>query len=182
MSSTFLLEKKGPVTKITFNRPEVLNALTIGVYTELRDLTAGLKDDEETRVVILTGAGRAFCTGGDVKEIIGALQGKSDEELLDFTRLTCEVVLNIRQAPQMFIASLNGVTAGAGAALALASDFRIASEAARIAFLFVKVGLSGADMGVAHLLPRFIGAGRATEMLARGDFIDASTATAARLL
>lgn len=174
--SSFLYEERGPIARITLNRPDVLNALTFDTYHELRDLFAGLPSRSHVRVAVLTGAGRAFCSGGDVKEIIGRLQGRSDEELLAFTRLTCEVVLRMREAPQMLIASLNGVTAGAGAALALACDFRIASDAARLAFLFVKVGLSGADMGVAHILPRLIGHGRAMELLARGDFVDAATA------
>ncbi|HEY3174742.1 MAG TPA: enoyl-CoA hydratase family protein [Candidatus Polarisedimenticolia bacterium] len=174
--ASFLYEESGPIARITLNRPDVLNALTFDTYTQLRDLFAGLKDRRELRVVILTGAGRAFCSGGDVKEIIGRLQGRPDEELLSFTRLTCETVLRMREAPQLILASLNGVTAGAGAALALASDFRIASDAARIAFLFVKVGLCGADMGVAHFLTRFIGIGRATELMMTGEFIDARTA------
>ncbi len=174
--STFGYEEEGSIARITLNRPEVLNALTIGVYEDLRDAFTGLKEKDHLRVVILTGTGRAFCTGGDVKEIIGRLQGRSDAELLDFTRLTCEVVLRMREAPQAIIASLNGVTAGGGAALALASDFRIAAEEARIAFLFVKVGLSGADMGACHLLPRLIGQSRATDLLMRGEFIDAATA------
>ncbi len=176
MSSPFQYEEKGPVARITLNRPEVLNALTFETYTNLRDTFTGLKEKPSIRSVILTGAGRAFCSGGDVKEIIGRLQGRSDSELLEFTRLTCEVVLRMREAPQILIAALNGVTAGAGAALALASDFRIASDDARIAFLFVKVGLSGADMGAAHLLPRLVGTSRAAELLMRGDFIDARTA------
>jgi len=176
MTRTFLYEEMGSIARLTLNRPDVLNALTIGTYEELRDLFAGLPERDDLRVVVLSGAGRGFCSGGDVKEIIGRLQGASDEELLAFTRLTCEVVLRMREAPQIVIASLNGVTAGAGAALALASDFRLASTAARFAFLFVKVGLSGADMGAAHLLPRLVGAGRATELLMRGDFVDADTA------
>ncbi|MGH9867170.1 MAG: enoyl-CoA hydratase family protein [Candidatus Polarisedimenticolia bacterium] len=172
----FLYEVKGRVAHIVLNRPEVLNALTFGTYEGLRDLFARLKDDDGIRVVVLRGSGRAFCSGGDVKEIIGHLQGRSDEELLAFTRLTCEVVLRMREAPQPIIASLHGVTAGGGAALALASDLRIAADTARIAFLFVKVGLCGADMGVAHLLPRLIGVGRAAEMLLRGEFVDSATA------
>jgi enoyl-CoA hydratase/carnithine racemase len=174
--TSFLYEESGRIARITLNRPEVLNALTVETYTELRDTFAAMKERTGLRVIVLTGAGRAFCSGGDVKEIIGRLQGRSDEELLAFTRLTCETILRMREAPQIIISSLNGVTAGAGAALALASDFRIASEAARLAFLFVKVGLSGADMGAAHMLPRLIGHGRATELLMRGEFIDAQTA------
>jgi len=178
MKGTFLWEETGAVARLTLNRPEVLNALTFDVYHELRDRFAALKDNAALRVVVLTGAGRAFCSGGDVKEIIGRLTGQSDERLLDFTRLTCEVILRMREAPQIIIASINGVAAGAGAVLAMASDLRIASTEARIAFLFSKVGLTGADMGAAHLLPRLIGAGRAAEMLLRGDFVDAKTAEA----
>ena len=174
--TAFLYQEHGPIARLTLNRPEVLNALTFDTYKQLRDLFAALPGRSHVRVVILSGAGRAFCTGGDVKEIIGRLQGASDEELLDFTRLTCDTVLKMREAPQMIIASLHGVTAGAGAALALASDFRIVSDNVRIAFLFVKVGLAGADMGVAHLLPRIVGFGRATELLMRGEFVDARTA------
>lgn len=125
---------------------------------------------------MITGTGRAFCTGGDVKEIIGALLGKSEEELLEFTRLTCDLIRAIRTLPKPVVASLNGTVAGAGAAIALACDYRIAADTARIAFLFVKVGLSGADMGAAHLLPRLIGLGRATELLMLGDFVDAAEA------
>jgi len=176
VSTTFLYEERGPIARITLNRPEVLNALTFDTYHELRDTFSALKNKPAIRAVILTGTGRAFTSGGDVKEIIGRLQGRSDEELLAFTRLTCEVILLMREAPQPIIAALNGVTAGAGAALALACDFRIASEAARIAFLFVRVGLSGADMGAAYLLPRLVGTGRAAELLMRGEFVDAQTA------
>ncbi len=176
MSTTFLYEERGPIARITLNRPEVLNALTFDTYHELRETFSAFKNKPAIRAVILTGTGRAFTSGGDVKEIIGRLQGRSDEELLAFTRLTCEVILMMREAPQPIIAALNGVTAGAGAALALACDFRIASEAARIAFLFVRVGLSGADMGAAYLLPRLVGTGRAAELLMRGEFVDAETA------
>jgi len=174
--SEFLYEEDGAIARITLNRPDVLNALTFDTYTALRDTFADMKRRSHLRVIVLTGAGRAFSSGGDVKEIIGRLQGCSDDELLAFTRLTCETILRMIEAPQIIVASLNGVTAGAGAALALASDLRIASDAARIAFLFVKVGLSGADMGAAHLLPRLVGTGRAAELLLRGDFIDAPTA------
>jgi enoyl-CoA hydratase/carnithine racemase len=126
--------------------------------------------------VVLTGEGRAFCTGGDVKEIIGPLLDYDAARLLEFTRLTCELVRAMREAPQPIVAALNGTVAGAGAALAVASDLRIASDTARIAFLFVKVGLAGADMGVAWLLPRLVGAGRASELLLTGEFIDAAHA------
>ena len=150
------VDSKGIVT-ITLNRPERLNALTFDVYRELTDLCADLRKEKEIRVVIITGAGRAFCSGGDVHDIIGELFNRDMEGLLEFTRMTCELVHNIRATPQPVIASLNGTTAGAGACIALASDIRIASDAAKIAFLFVKVGMSGEDKGAAYLLPRVIG-------------------------
>jgi enoyl-CoA hydratase/carnithine racemase len=125
---------------------------------------------------VITGAGRAFCSGGDVHDIIGELFSRDMEGLLEFTRMTCELVRNIRALPKPVIASLNGTTAGAGACIALASDIRVASEEAKIAFLFVKVGLSGADMGAAYLLPRVVGLAKATELLYTGDFISASEA------
>ena len=164
------------VGTITLNRPERLNALTFEVYRELTDTFAALRDEDDVRVVVITGAGRAFCSGGDVHDIIGELFARDMEGLLEFTRMTCELIRNIRALPKPVIASLNGTTAGAGACIALASDIRIASDEARIAFLFVKVGLSGADMGAAHLLPRVVGLAKATELLYTGDFISAPEA------
>lgn len=175
--NSFLFEKNGDgVATITLNRPERLNALTFEVYRELTDIFAALANDKDVRVVVITGAGRAFCSGGDVHDIIGELFSRDIEGLLDFTRLTCELVRNIRTLPKPVIASLNGTTAGAGACIALASDIRIASDDAKIAFLFVKVGLSGADMGAAYLLPRVVGLAKATELLYTGDFISAAEA------
>src|SRR5882672_1815500 len=174
---SFLYEKNGKgVAKITLNRPERLNALTFEVYRELRDTFAALRNEQDVRVVVITGAGRAFCSGGDVRDIIGELFARNIEGLLEFTRMTCELVHNIRALPKPVIASLNGATAGAGACIALASDIRLASEDAKIAFLFVKVGLSGADMGAAYLLPRVVGLSKATELLYTGDFISAREA------
>ncbi|MEJ7577735.1 MAG: enoyl-CoA hydratase family protein [Pyrinomonadaceae bacterium] len=173
---SFLYEASDGIATITLNRPERLNALTFEVYRELTDTFAQLRSEKSVRVVVITGAGRAFCSGGDVRDIIGELQGQDAEGLLDFTRMTCELVRNIRVCPQPVIASLNGTTAGAGACIALASDFRFASTDARIAFLFVKVGLSGADMGAAFLLPRLVGLTRAAELLYTGDFITAEEA------
>src|SRR5204863_8335388 len=164
------------VATITLNRPERLNALTFEVYRELTDTFAALRSESEVRVIVLTGAGRAFCSGGDVHDIIGELFNRDMEGLLEFTRMTCELVRNIRRLRKPVIASLNGTTAGAGACIALASDIRIASEAAKIAFLFVKVGLAGADMGAAHLLPQVVGLAKATELLYTGDFISAHEA------
>src|SRR5690349_5140980 len=168
----FELDAKGVAT-ITLNRPERLNALTVDVYRDVTDFFADLRAEQDIRVAVITGAGRAFCSGGDVHDIIGELFNRDMEGLLDFTRMTCELVHNIRAVPQPVIASLNGTTAGAGACIALASDIRIASEEAQIAFLFVKVGLSGADMGAAYLLPRVIGLSKATELLFTGEFISA---------
>jgi len=161
------------IATITLNRPERLNALTFEVYRELTDTFAALRQEKSVRVVVITGAGRAFCSGGDVHDIIGELFKRDMSGLLEFTRMTCELIQNIRSAPQPVIASLNGTTAGAGACIALASDIRFASEDAKIAFLFVKVGLSGADMGAAYLLPRVVGLAKATELLYTGDFISA---------
>src|SRR3712207_5844146 len=154
---SFLYEVRDRVAWLTLNRPERLNALTFEVYRELTDAFAALRAEEEVRAVVVTGRGGAFCSGGDVLDIIGEEQGRDMEGLLEFTRMTCELVRNIRALRKPVIASLNGTTAGAGACIALASDLRIASAEARIAFLFVKVGLSGADMGAAHLLPRVVG-------------------------
>ena len=180
--SHFLLDIDSQgIATFTLNRPERLNALTFEVYRELTDAFAQLRDEKNIRVVVITGSGRAFCSGGDVHDIIGELFNRDMEGLLEFTRMTCELVHNIRSAPQPVIASLNGTTAGAGACIALASDIRIASEEAKIAFLFVKVGLSGADMGATFLLPRVIGLSKATELLYTGDFISAVEAERAGL-
>jgi len=174
---SFLYEQSAKgVATITLNRPERLNALTFEVYRELTDTFGALRSEPAVRAVVITGAGRAFCSGGDVHDIIGELFSRDMEGLLEFTRLTCELIRNIRALPKPVIASLNGTTAGAGACIALASDIRIASEEAKIAFLFVKVGLSGADMGAAYLLPRVIGLAKATELLYTGDFISAQEA------
>ena len=173
---SFRYEEAGPVVTLRLDRPQALNALTFEVYRELTDTFRALAGREGVRVVVLTGTGRAFCTGGDVRDIIGELLGRDEKALLEFTTLTCDLIRAMRALPRPIVASLNGTVAGAGAALALASDFRLAADTAKIAFLFVKVGLSGADMGAAHLLPRLIGLGRATELLMTGDFIDAAEA------
>ncbi|MEO8635691.1 MAG: enoyl-CoA hydratase family protein [Gemmatimonadales bacterium] len=164
------------VATITLNRPERLNALTFEVYTELRDSFRALDTEPGVRAIIITGSGRAFCTGGDVQDIIGALFAHSYDGLLEFTRLTCDLILSIRQCRRPVVAALNGTVAGAGAVIAAASDFRIAAENAKIAFLFTKVGLAGADMGAAWLLPRIVGLGHATELLMLGDFVTAQRA------
>jgi enoyl-CoA hydratase/carnithine racemase len=173
---TFLYEQSDGIATITLNRPERLNAITFEVYRELTDLLAALREENEVRVVVITGAGRAFCSGGDVRDIIGELQGRDAEGLLEFTRLTCELIRNMRLLPKPIIASLNGTTAGAGACIALASDLRIAALEAKIAFIFVKVGLAGTDMGATYLLPRMVGLAKATELLMTGDFVEAEEA------
>lgn len=176
--TTFLYEQDAAtgVATITLNRPDRLNALTFEVYEELLFAFRALDTVEGVRAVVITGAGRAFCSGGDVRDIIGALFGRDSQGLLEFTRMTCDLVLAIRRCSRPVIAALNGTTAGAGAVIATACDIRIAEPSARIAFLFTKVGLSGADMGAAWLLPRIVGLGRATELLLTGDFISADEA------
>ncbi|MGH7568491.1 MAG: enoyl-CoA hydratase family protein [Gemmatimonadales bacterium] len=164
------------VATITLNRPERLNALTFEVYAELRDAFRALDTEPGVRAVVITGAGRAFCSGGDVEDIIGALFQKGPKGLHEFTRLTCDLILALRRCRRPIVAALNGTVAGAGAVIAAACDIRIAAETATIAFLFTKVGLSGADMGAAWLLPRIVGLGHATDLLLTGDFIDAETA------
>ncbi len=176
MKYDFLYEVADGVATITFNRPEVLNALTFEVYGQYRDLLEELRYDDRIKVVILTGAGKGFCSGGDVHAIIGALLEQGVKEHLDFTRMTGAVVQNMRQLDKPILAAINGTAAGAGAVIALASDLRIASERAKFAFLFTKVGLTGADMGAAYLLPRVVGMGRALELLYFGETIDAPTA------
>jgi enoyl-CoA hydratase/carnithine racemase len=172
----FRYHEDGGVATVTFARPERLNALTFEVYADLRDLLAELPQHEGVRVLVITGEGRGFCSGGDVDDIIGALQGMGPRELLDFTRMTGAVVQRLRELPLPVIAAVNGVAAGAGAVIALAADFRIMARSASFAFLFTRVGLAGADMGSAYLLPRLVGLARATELLLLGDRLDAERA------
>jgi enoyl-CoA hydratase/carnithine racemase len=172
----FRYEVQDGVATVTFDRPEVLNALTFEVYAQFRDLLAALRDDAAVKALVLTGAGQGFCSGGDVQQIIGELLKRDMKGHLDFTRMTGAVVANMRMLDKPIIAALNGTTAGAGAVIALAADLRLASERAKIAFLFSRVGLTGADMGAAYLLPRVVGQGRALELLLLGDSVDAATA------
>jgi enoyl-CoA hydratase/carnithine racemase len=164
------------VGAITLDRPERLNALTFEVYGQLRDLFADLPKRSDVRVVTITGEGRAFCSGGDVHDIIGSLLELDGKARLEFTRMTGAVVANMRNCPQPVVAAVNGIAAGAGSVIALASDVRLVARSATFAFLFTKVGLAGADMGSAYLLPRVVGFGRATELLLLGDTVDAVTA------
>ena len=164
------------VGTVTFTRPDTLNSLTFEVYAELERLARECQSDESVRVLVLTGSGKAFCSGGDVHEIIGELFERDVKGMLEFTRMTGAVVRNLRLLEKPVVAAVNGIAAGAGAVLALASDFRVLADTARFAFLFTKVGLTGADMGAAFLLPKVVGLGRATELLMLGDTIDAPTA------
>jgi enoyl-CoA hydratase/carnithine racemase len=164
------------VASVTLSRPERLNALTFDVYADLRDLLAELPHRGDARVLVLTGQGRGFCSGGDVEAIIGELQGAAAADLLAFTRMTGTVVKAMRECPLPIVAAVNGVAAGAGSVLALASDFRLLARSASFAFLFTRVGLAGADMGAAYLLPRLVGFGRALELLVLGDDLSAERA------
>jgi enoyl-CoA hydratase/carnithine racemase len=163
----------GRVATITLNRPEKKNALTFDSYAELRDLFLGLQQASDVRVVVLSGAGGNFCSGGDVFEIIEPLTKMPAPELLRFTRMTGDLVKAMKRAPQPVVAAIDGICAGAGAMIALAADLRLATPAAKTAFLFTRVGLAGADMGACGLLPRVIGQGRATELLLNGRAMSA---------
>jgi enoyl-CoA hydratase/carnithine racemase len=175
--TTFIWQVKGRVGTIKLNRPERLNALTFQVYAELRDFLSYLRQDDSVNTVVITGQGRGFCSGGDINEIIGDLVKMGGKELLDFTRMTCDVIKNIRRLKKTVIACVNGAAVGAGAAIALASDLRIGSTNARFGFVFTsRVGLSGADMGVSYFLPRVVGLGRAMELILTGEIIDANEA------
>ena len=157
------------VATITLDRPGTLNSLTFAVYRELTDVMRALRDEPDVRSVVLTGEGRGFCSGGSVTDIIGPLLALKGPELLQFTRMTGELIGNIRALPKPVVAAINGIAAGAGAVIALACDLRVAAENAKLAFLFVRVGLAGADMGAAWLLPQVVGLGRATEILMLGE-------------
>jgi enoyl-CoA hydratase/carnithine racemase len=172
----FRFERDGAVATVTFDRPDKLNALTFDTYADLRDLLAELPHRGDTRVLVLRGEGRSFCSGGDVDEIIGATLSMRPDELLAFTRMTGDVVGAMRRCPVSIIAAIHGTAAGAGSVIALAADFRIVARSAKFAFLFTKVGLAGADMGAAYLLPRLVGLGRATSMLMLGDTVPAEEA------
>jgi len=172
----FRFERDGAVATVTFDRPDKLNALTFDTYADLRDLLTELPHRGDTRVLVLRGEGRSFCSGGDVDEIIGATLSMRPDELLAFTRMTGDVVGAMRRCPVPIIAAVHGTAAGAGSVIALAADFRVVARSARFAFLFTKVGLAGADMGAAYLLPRLVGFGRATSMLMLGDTVPAQEA------
>ncbi|MDO8349416.1 MAG: enoyl-CoA hydratase family protein [Planctomycetota bacterium] len=173
----FRFERSGDgVAVLTFDRPDTLNSLTFAVYGQLERLFRELDDDESVKVVVLTGHGRGFCSGGSVEEIIGPLLESELDDVLAFTRMTGAVVRNMLRLGKPIVAAVNGVAAGAGAVLALASDFRVVADTAKFAFLFTRVGLTGADMGAAWLLPKIVGTGRAMEILMLGDKITADEA------
>ncbi len=169
-------DRETAVATITLDRADRLNALTFEVYDELRETFDRLDREAGVRAIVLTGSGRAFCSGGDVESIIGELFERDYQGLLDFTRRTGALILSILRCRRPVVGALNGLVAGAGAVVAAACDVRIASEDAKIAYLFTKVGLSGADMGASWLLPRIVGLGRANEILMTGDFLSADEA------
>jgi enoyl-CoA hydratase/carnithine racemase len=164
----FGLSVEGKVATVTLNRPEKKNPLTFESYRELTDFFHALQKDEDVKAVVITGAGGNFSSGGDVFEIIGPLVAMDTVDLLKFTRMTGELVRMIRACPQPVIAAIDGICAGAGAIVAMASDLRLGTAGAKIAFLFNRVGLAGCDMGACAMLPRIIGQGRAAELLYTG--------------
>ncbi|MEM9190677.1 MAG: enoyl-CoA hydratase family protein [Myxococcota bacterium] len=182
-SKSFRYREEAGLATITLDRPDKINALTFEVYAELRDTFVALRDRTSVRAVLLEGEGpRGFCSGGDVNDIIAELFSRDMRGLLEFTRMTGALVEAIRTTRPPVVAALHNVVCGAGAVVALACDLRIAAENTRIAFLFPKVGLSGADMGAAYLLPRVVGLGRASELLLTGDFVDAERSLAMGLV
>jgi enoyl-CoA hydratase/carnithine racemase len=169
-------DRSTAVATITLDRPDRLNALTFEVYRELRETFEALDHEPGVRAILITGAGKAFCSGGDVEDIIGALFERDGRGLPDFTRTTGALIRAMLRCRRPIVGAFNGTVAGAGAVIATACDLRIAADTAKIAYLFTKVGLSGADMGASWLLPRIVGLGRAMELLMSGDFVDAATA------
>jgi len=169
---------EGKVGVVTLNRPERKNPLTFESYAELRDFFRDLRAEKAIKAIVLTGAGGNFCSGGDVHEIIGPLTERDPRQLLEFTQMTGDLVKAMRHCPQPVIAAVEGVCAGAGAILAMASDLRYAAPTAKVAFLFVRVGLAGCDMGACAILPRIIGQGRAAELLYTGRSMGAEEGAA----
>jgi enoyl-CoA hydratase/carnithine racemase len=165
------IEVDASVLTLTLDRPARKNALTFELYADLRDLFGSLKAEAGVRAVVLTGAGENFCSGGDVHEIIGPLTQSSPQQIREFTQMTGDLVKAIRACPQPIVAAIDGTCAGAGAILAMASDLRLGTERSRVAFLFVRVGLAGCDMGACTMLPRIVGLGRASDLLYTGRAI-----------
>jgi enoyl-CoA hydratase/carnithine racemase len=173
---SFQLELARGIAAITLDRPQRLNALTFEVYRELADTVAALDGVAEVRAVTITGTGKGFCSGGDQDDIIAALFERDAAGLLEFTRLTGRLIHNLRALRRPVVAAINGVAVGAGAVIAAACDLRIAARSARFGFIFPQVGLCGADMGAAYLLPRLVGLGNASELLFLGELVDAEQA------
>jgi len=176
MGEPFDLHVADGIGLLTFTRPKTLNSLTFEVYGRLLRFFEDARRDEALKVVVLTGTGRGFCSGGDVHEIIGELFARDMKGLLEFTRMTGDLVKAIRLLDRPVIAAVNGLAAGAGAVIALACDLRVLAESASFRFLFTQVGLTGADMGAGYLLPKVVGLSKASEMLLLGDKVDAETA------
>jgi len=175
-SSLFRIELAAGVVTITLDREARLNSLTFEIYKELADTFEKLSDADEARAIVITGRGRGFCSGGDQDDIIKHLLGRDTPALLDFTRATGRLIASMRRCRRPIVAAINGTAVGAGAVIACASDLRVAVAGAKIGFIFPKVGLCGADMGVMYLLPRIVGLGHATELLLFGDIITAERA------
>jgi enoyl-CoA hydratase/carnithine racemase len=169
--TTFRLQVADGVATITLDRPERLNALTFEVYNELRETFRSLSDAADVRAVVITGAGKGFCSGGDQEDIIARLMGRDMAGLLAFTRVTGALIQAIRECRRPVIGAINGTCVGAGAVIAAACDLRVAVESAKFGFIFPRVGLCGADMGAAYLLPRIVGLGNASELLFLGEIV-----------
>ena len=172
----FALDRDTGVATITLARPDRLNALTFAIYGELRGVIDQAGAEDGVRALVLTGEGRAFCSGGDVEDIIGELFSRDMKGLLEFTRTTGALIASLRRVRKPVVAAINGTAVGAGAVIALACDLRIASASAKLGFIFPRVGLCGADMGAGYLLPRVVGLGRASELLLTGDIVGAEEA------
>jgi len=172
----FALDGATGVATITLARPDRLNALTFAIYGELREVIDRAGAEDDVRALVLTGEGRAFCSGGDVEDIIGELFARDMKGLLEFTRTTGALIASLRRVRKPVVAAINGTAVGAGAVIALACDIRIASASAKLGFIFPRVGLCGADMGAGYLLPRVVGLGRASELLFTGDIVGAEEA------
>ncbi len=175
-AKSFDISLEGGVATITLDRPDRLNSLTFEVYRELAEMFTTLQEVPEARAVVVTGRGRAFCSGGDQDDIIAELFSRDMQGLVEFTRMTGKLIHNIRALRKPVIAAVNGVAVGAGAVIAIACDLRISTERARFGFIFPRVGLCGADMGATYLLPKIVGLGNASEILFLGELVESEQA------